>query len=164
MNIRNARIEELDEVIRVIVAAYDQYAALVSPEMWAPYARNVADVRSRLDESELIVAEEDGRILGAVTFYPDASVSRGEGWPQSYSGIRVLAVHPDARGLGLGRILTQECIRRSRDLGVQYVGLHTTEFMSVARGMYERMGFERAPEFDFRPGPGVLVMAYRLAL
>jgi hypothetical protein len=30
--------------------------------------------------------------------------------------------------------------------------------------MYERMNFERAPQYDFRPGPAVLVEAYRLLL
>ena len=57
-----------------------------------------------------------------------------------------------------------ECLRRSRLRGARYLGLHTTELMAVARGMYERMGFVRAPEFDFQPGPGVNVMAYRLDL
>jgi len=30
--------------------------------------------------------------------------------------------------------------------------------------MYERMGFVRDPRFDFRPMPGILVMAYQLTL
>jgi hypothetical protein len=33
--------------------------------------------------------------------------------------------------------------------------------MAVARNLYEAMGFERAPEFDFHPEPDVVVMAYR---
>jgi hypothetical protein len=36
--------------------------------------------------------------------------------------------------------------------------------MAVARAMYERMGFVRAPEFDFQPAPETVVMAYRLDL
>lgn len=164
MNIRNARTEELDEVSRLILAAYSQYSALMPNEVWQPYARNITDVRSRLDESELIVAEEDDRILGTITFYSDGSASKEEGWPSNYASIRLLVVHPDARGRGLGRMLTEECIRRSRQLGIRCVGLHTTEFMSVAEGMYERMGFKRSPEFDFTPEPGLLVMAYRLEL
>ncbi len=164
MNIRNARIEELDEVAQVISAAYHQYSAIIPPEQWQPYLNNLIDVRGRLDKAELIVAEEDGRILGAVTFFPDGAASTEEGWTEDYSGIRILAVPPDARGRGLGRILTEEGIRRSRELGVRYVGLHTTEFMAVAKAMYERMGFERIPEFDFKPAPQVVVMAYRLEL
>ena len=37
-------------------------------------------------------------------------------------------------------------------LGAPVLGLHTTAPMKVARAMYERMGFERAPRYDFRPG------------
>ena len=163
MNIRNARTEELGQAAQVISEAYHQYSDIIPPEHWEPYLHNLTDFRSRLDKAELIVAEEDGGILGAVTFFPKGSAS-GEGWPGDYSGIRILAVPPDHRGRGLGRLLTEECIRRSRALGVRYVGLHTTEFMSVAKAMYERMGFERIPEFDFKPAPHVVVMAYRLEL
>ncbi|MSQ15751.1 MAG: GNAT family N-acetyltransferase [Dehalococcoidia bacterium] len=164
MNIRNAGMDELDQVAEVITDAYGQYAALMGPEHWEMYRRNLVDLQSRLDRSALIVAVENGRILGAVTFFPNGSASEGAGWPEGYTGIRILAVHHDARSRGLGRALTEECIRRSRDLGARHVGLHTTEFMSVARAMYLRMGFERVPEFDFHPVPEITVEAYRLTL
>jgi hypothetical protein len=65
---------------------------------------------------------------------------------------------------GIGRALTQVCIERSVAKCVPAIGLHTTKEMAVAQSMYERMGFERAPEYDFRPGPTILVEAYRLML
>ncbi|MCX6024600.1 MAG: GNAT family N-acetyltransferase [Chloroflexi bacterium] len=102
--------------------------------------------------------------MGAVTFYPEGASAESESWPAGYTGIRLPAVPPEGRGRGLGRLLTEECVRRSRSSGSKYVGLHTTEFMAVAKAMYERMGFERVPEFDFAPGPGILVIAYRLPL
>jgi len=75
----------------------------------------------------------------------------------------VLGVLPEARGLGLGRSLVEHAIRRSRELSAVAVGLHTTEMMAVARAMYERMGFVRVPEYDFRPGT-MEVFAYRYDL
>ena len=48
--------------------------------------------------------------------------------------------------------------------GAPAIGLHTTREMAVAQSMYERLGFERAPKYDFRPGPTILVEAYRLML
>ena len=162
--IRDARVEELDEVSEVLSAAYQQYAPSFPPQLWEDYSRDIADVRSRLGDAELIVADYDGRIAGAVTFYPDHSRPGGEGWPEGWSGIRLLAVHPHKRGLGIGRALTQECLRRSRERGIATVGLHTTEPMSVARKMYERMGFVRVPEFDFHPTRTLVVMAYQLDL
>ncbi len=57
-----------------------------------------------------------------------------------------------------------ECIRRARSLGATCLNLHTTDMMQVAKQMYERMGFVRAPELDFYPDPNVIVKAYRLDL
>ena len=34
--------------------------------------------------------------------------------------------------------------------------------MAVARRLYERMGFVRAPALDFEPAPGVLIQGFRL--
>ena len=162
--IRDASVEELDQVALLIRDAYLEYQAAFPPEVWEGYARDIMDVRSRLDTSELIVAERAGILVGAVTFYPNASQGEQAGWPPGYAGVRLLAVHPDARGTGIGRALMDECLRRSRLVAARTLGLHTTELMAVARGMYERMGFVRVPEFDFQPGPGVVVMAYRLDL
>ena len=159
--IRDARVEELDQVALLIRDAYLEYQASFPPEVWDDYARDIMDVRSRLDTSELIVAEHAGGLVGAVTFYPNASQSEQEGWPPGWTGVRLLAVHPDARGLGIGRALMDECLRRSRQRAAGTLGLHTTELMAVARGMYERMGFVRVPEFDFHPAPKVVIMAYR---
>lgn len=36
--------------------------------------------------------------------------------------------------------------------------------MRVAQAMYERLGFQRAPETDFEPAPGVTIKGYRLPL
>ena len=163
-HIRDARAEELDLVALLIRDAYQEYQATIPPEVWEGYSRDIMDVRGRLDTSELIVAEHAGSLVGAVTFYPNKSPTEQGGWPTGWTGIRLLAVHPDGRGLGIGRALMDECLRRSRKMGAHNLGLHTTELMAVARGMYERMGFIRVPEFDFYPGPGMVVMAYRLDL
>ncbi len=163
-NVRDAGVEDLDQVSLLIRDAYQEYQANFSPEVWEGYARDIMDVRSRLDTSELIVAENSGRLVGAVTFYPNTSPSDQGGWPAGWTGIRLLAVHPDARGMGIGRALMDECLRRSRLLSATALGLHTTELMGIARGMYERMGFVRVPEYDFQAGPEVVVLGYRLDL
>ena len=163
-NVRNAGVEDLNQVSLLIRDAYQEYQANFSPEVWERYSREIMDVRSRLDTSELIVAENSGRLVGAVTFYPNTSPSDQGGWPAGWTGIRLLAVHPDARGMGIGRVLMDECLRRSRLLSATALGLHTTELMGIAQGMYERMGFVRVPEYDFQAGPEVVVLGYRLDL
>jgi ribosomal protein S18 acetylase RimI-like enzyme len=146
-----------------MAAAYAEYRPPSPSPMWTMYEADVRNVRGRLADSTLIVAERHGRILGAVTYYPDASKD-DHGWPASYAYVRLLAVAPDARGLGIGRLLTEECARRARAAGCAALALHTTTLMTVARAMYERMGFVRAPEHDFHPVPQLHVMGYRLVL
>jgi len=161
LRIRDALPDELDEVAAVILDSYRQYQAVLPPDQWEWYAANMVDVRSRLPDSVLIVAELDGRIVGTVTFYPDGHRS-GEGpWPEGWAGIRLVGVHPDARGRGIAKALMQECLDRCRTGGVTTLGLHTTEHMWVAKGMYERMGFSRIAEHDHVSST---TMAYRMDL
>jgi ribosomal protein S18 acetylase RimI-like enzyme len=164
LSIRNARLDELDQAAVLIRDSYKQYENSINPAVWKSYVENMMDVRGRLGIAELILAEMEGRLVGTVTLYPKGSNSSTEGWPPSWAGIRLLGVHPAYRGRGIGRALMEECIRRCREMDVSTIGLHTTGLMDLARRMYEKMGFVRAPEFDHHPAPGVVVMAYRLDL
>jgi ribosomal protein S18 acetylase RimI-like enzyme len=162
--IRNARPAELDNVSLLLKDAYQQYENIIHPEAWKSYLEDIMDVRSRLGKSDLIIAELNHRLAGAVTLYLDGSHSFPEAWPKGWAVVRLLAVRPEYRGQGIGHALMEECIRRCRQAKIASIGLHTTEAMDIARQMYERMGFVRVPESDFHPVPGVTVMAYRLQL
>lgn len=164
VTIRDAELDELDEAIRVVLSAYQEYATAMPPDAWAMYSENIRDARSRLEESDLILALQDGIITGSATFYPKDKRGTNLVWPPHWTGIRLVAVRPESRGQGIGKALVEECIRRSREQGATAVGLHTTPLMSVAAAMYERMGFARVPEFDFHPRPEMTVKAYRLLL
>lgn len=162
--IRVARPNEIDAAADIIRAGYAEYADQMPPGRWERYIASAADVRRRLDEADLVVAEHQGLLVGTVTFYANGAQSSEEGWPPDWVGLRLLAVAPEARGLGIGRALMEWCIDRARSLGATAVALHTTEMMAVARAMYERMGFERVPEHDYNPASGRTVMSYRLDL
>lgn len=164
MQIRDALPEEMDEAAAVLGAAYGEYAASMPPELWEGYRADIVDVRSRLYESELVVAEHEGNLVGTVTFYPPGGRNGRSYWPEEWAGIRLVAVHPDFRGKGIGRALTEECIIRARAIGAPTVGLRTSSIMSVAMALYKRMGFVRMPESDFRPSLSIVAEAFRLDL
>ncbi len=157
--IRDAKRDEWPQISELLVAAYSEYDKDMPPDVWDWYCHDIADVRKRSADSELIIALSDNIIAGSVTLYPDGS---REGWPKGWAGIRLLGVHPDFRGKGIGRALMEECVRRCRERGTKIIGLHTTEMMKIARGMYERMGFKQVPQFDFHPSPDRTIYAYRL--
>lgn len=163
IDIRDARLDELDEVSLLLAEAYQQYADDLPSAAWQGYLNDIKDVRGRLDRAELIVAETDGRLVGSVTLYLNSRQSYQD-WPDDWAVVRLLAVLPDYRGRGIGRALMEECRRRCRRSGGSTIGLHTTDVMFIARDLYEHMGFVRAPEYDFHPRPEVVVKAYRLDL
>ena len=146
IKLRDGRPDELEQVAKLLVAAYQEYKDFMPGERWDWYCNDMIDIRSRMADSELIVAEVRNKIAGTVTLYPKGS---NNGWPASWAGIRLLAVHPDYRGRGIGRALIEECIRRCQEQATKTIGLHTTELMKVARAMYERIGFGESQSLIF---------------
>lgn len=167
LHLRDARENDRDAIQDVTLSAYQQYAAVMPPPLWENYRQNILATLADVRPAEQIVAEQDGAIVGAVLLYPAGTVFSGSdgasvtlAWPE----VRLLAVAPAARGQGIGKALMQECVRRAHQSGSAAITLHTNDMMEVAMRMYERMGFVRAPEFDFHPAPGVTIKGYRFNL
>ena len=160
MTIREAGARDRAAIKEVTLAAYEEYAAMMPAALWTAYRRNIVQTLADTGAATQLVAEAGG-VAGAVLLYPaahDAVPPRP--WPE----VRLLAVAPAARGQGIGAALMRECIRHTRGAGRPVLSLHTTDFMRVAKAMYERMGFVRAPELDFTPAPGVVIQGFRLDL
>ena len=159
ITIREAGAEELAEVESLIKAAYREFQPLMPAAVWERWMDNISETIHSPD-GVLLVAERQGRIEGAVKFYPDASQAHQGQWPAGAGLIRLLAVSPASRGRGYGRLLTQTCLKRARELKIPTIFLYTGTFMAAARQLYEKLGFKRSREFDRDPGP----IAYRLDL
>jgi ribosomal protein S18 acetylase RimI-like enzyme len=157
IQVREAGAEELDEVERLVKAAYREFQPLMPEAAWSRWMDNISETL-HAPGGMVLVAEHGGMIQGAVKFYPDAAQSHLGQWPAGAASIRLLAVSPASRGQGYGVRLTQECLRRARELSIPTIFLYTGTFMAAARHIYEKIGFKRAPEFDRDPGP----IAYRL--
>ena len=159
--IREAGAGELEAIEALVKGAYREYRELVPEEGWE---RWMASITQAINEGagQLLVAEAAGAIQGAVQFFPDARLSGQGHWPAGSGTIRLLAVRPEARGRGLGTLLTHECLRRARTLKISTLYLYTGRFMLAAQHIYEKLGFQRAPEYDPLREPGPI--AYRLDL
>lgn len=157
--IRPARDSDLDIVASLMVDAYAVYAAAMAPDAWSMFAQDIANVRGRQGDGELLVAERDGRLVGSVTLYRN-----WRGAQSDAAGVRLLSVPPPEQGRGIGRALMEHCVEAARAEGKHRVVLTVTQEMDAVRELSESLGFMRAPELDHEPAPGVRVKGYALAL
>src|SRR5262245_20493656 len=121
-------------------------------------ARIVADFANGADpEREAAwIAEVDGRRVGCV-FCVAADADTAQ--------LRILLVHPDARGRDLGRRLVDTCTGFARTVGYARVRLWTNHPLVAARRVYLDRGFtlvEEEPHHSF--GVDLVGQVYELAL
>jgi ribosomal protein S18 acetylase RimI-like enzyme len=126
------------------------------------YARQLRDGRSRVRDAVVLVAVDDGVIVGTVTAARPgsrlASVARaGE------IEVRMLAVDEAARGRGIADLLMADCEAMARDEGHAAVVLSTGLDMHAAQRVYRRRGYVRQPDRDWSAGRATLIV-FRLSL
>lgn len=61
-----------------------------------------------------------------------------------------LAVRASARGRGVAHALIRECLARAAGMGLEETALTTRAEMRAAAAVYERAGFRRRHDLDFR--------------
>jgi GNAT superfamily N-acetyltransferase len=110
------------------------------PMKWSRLRGGLEQAAVRLVDAE-IAGLRGAAGLDAVVFYFQPGKSDGVIFPCDWASLRLLGVARAARGRGLSRRLTEWCIARAREQGATWIGLHTSEAMTTARGLYERMGF-----------------------
>ncbi len=64
--------------------------------------------------------------------------------------IRYLAVDDNFRGFGIGQTLVQACINHAKKDKKEKIFLHTLDSMKEATKIYEKEGFHRSKDIDFR--------------
>lgn len=162
IRLRRARPTDYAAAGEVTAAAYAEFVLGEGD----PYLDRLRDAARRDREAELWVATRDDRddeILGCVTICPQGSPWRELAGPDE-GEFRMLAVAPVARGQGIGEALVRLCLDRFRDEGAGAVVISSLAEMAPAHRVYTRLGFERTPERDWEPVPGVSLVAFRKQL
>ena len=164
--IRVAEASEYAEAGRVTAEAYriDDLLQRADGLIDTAYEAELTDAGRRAREAELLVAVEDGNVLGTVTLCPPTSPWRELATEQDQAEFRMLSVAAAGRRRGVGRALVTACLERARAERMREVLLSSLPQMTSAHALYREFGFVRTPELDHSPKPHVHLWAFRLTL
>jgi DNA-binding MarR family transcriptional regulator/GNAT superfamily N-acetyltransferase len=107
---------------------WDETYEALAAEIVAQFIRNYDPKRERC-----WIAEKDGARIGAV-FVAEGS--------DEVAKLRLLHVEAEARGLGIGKRLVEECVRFARQAGYAKLTLWTQSILHAARHIYKQAGFQ----------------------
>lgn len=140
--LRGHRVGDMGWVISKQAAAYAadynwdiSYEALVA-EICAQFIRNYDAAREHC-----WIAEVGGEPVGSI-FLVKAT--------DEIAKLRLLQVEKQARGLGVGRALVEQCIQGARERGYSRMTLWTQSILVAARGIYQGAGFKLVKEEKHR--------------
>ena len=156
ITLRNFRDTDAAQVNRVALAAFDEFKSEYTD--WPAMVSAVAKMSALAEAGEIVVAELEERIVGAVAYIPPGC-PKAPCFDRSWPIIRMLVVDPACRGCGAGRALTEACMERARRDGSRVIALRTSPIMTVALPMYIRMGFRL-----LRDAPPVFGVPYAVYL
>lgn len=108
------------------------------------------------DKDRFWIAEEDGEIVGSIAII---------GHSNEKAQLRWFILHPDYRGIGIGKMLFQEAMGYCKEMGYQHIFLETTEDQKTAIAMYKKEGFKKISEQENESwGMRLLEQTYELYL
>jgi GNAT superfamily N-acetyltransferase len=129
--VRKAGAADATAVSELLRCAFTEFETLYTPEAFVATVLPDSRIIARLEEGPLWVAEKLPSLIGTVGAIraSDSVLVRG------------MAVHPSARGLGVGKFLLDQVERFAREEGVRLMTLYTTPFLDRAIHLYQAAGF-----------------------
>ena len=122
---------------RELHAMAADHGAGVEPRQGADFPGGTAADQHDPAREAAWIAEVDGEPVGCVFCVAE---------DETTAKLRILLVEPDARGMGIGARLVDECVRFARRAGYQRLVLWTNDVLVSARRIYEAAGFTLVDE------------------
>jgi putative acetyltransferase len=139
IEIRQIRRSDNEAIAAIIVSVMSSFGAVGEG-----YSIEDAEVRSMYEayrgpRSRYYVVDRGGTVIGG------GGVAQLSGGRPNTCELKKMYFLPEARGIGLGKRMLQQCLSAARDLKYTRVYLETLEHMGDAIQLYEGFGFERLP-------------------
>lgn len=130
LSVREAHSEEAGLLHDLLLRAFKEYEGRLDPPSGV-HAEAVASVRNRMNEGGALVCEAGGVAVGCVFYAPKAG----------YVYVGRLAVLPEYRRRGIGKLLLGAAERRAGELGLPRVRLGVRLALGKLREYYEARGY-----------------------
>jgi ribosomal protein S18 acetylase RimI-like enzyme len=136
-------ILEVGEVTPDVVTAFARLIPQLSSSNPPPDAEALRALVAS-EASTLLVAVDDGEILGSLTLVMFSIPTGVRAW------IEDVVVDGAARGKGVGEALNREALRIAEKAGATTVDLTSRPSREAANRLYQRIGFERRETNNYR--------------
>lgn len=151
MTYRDGIVTDATQLKDLALASYGQFQNVLTEKNWDQLRTHLTRedlFPGLLEIAKCFVCENENEIIGMAFLVPKGNPT--EIFEAGWSYIRMVGVHPDFAGHGIGKELTQRCIDFAKRSGENTVALHTSEFMNAARHVYELLGFKQIKELEPR--------------
>jgi GNAT superfamily N-acetyltransferase len=140
-NTRKVIFEDLNQLAEL----FDQYRVFYHKESDIPAAESFLKERIEKADSEIFVAENDGKLIGFVQLYPLFSSTR----MKRYWLLNDLFVNENYRGKGFSKELIEETKELAKSTNSAGILLETGKSNDVGNRLYPSCGFELYDEVNF---------------
>ena len=165
ISVRQAEHADLISVLRIERACFDDPWTYDAFQRFLGEPGFLVAERGGIDRDEFGGPDREGIVDGEREVVGFAIADATPNVGRDIGHLKDLAVHPDARGRGIGRMLLRTTLARLHGMGVAVVKLEVRESNEVARSLYATEGFEpirRVPRY-YRDGEDALVLVVDLA-
>ncbi len=131
-------IEQLTDLFNLYRTWYNQPSDIVS-------AKRFLTERIKNNESVILVAEENNKLVGFTQLYPVfSSVGMKRAWI-----LNDLYVHASVRKQGVAAMLLAAAKKEGMETDARYLVLQTNADNYAAQSVYEKNGWKRVPDYFY---------------
>ena len=164
MHYRIGNSDDIPQMLELGIVSWVEYQNQLTPPYAAELLQNLQSettYQDLIDSAECILCEnKEGELIGMAFLVPKGNPT--DIYDEKWCYIRFVSVHPEYRGMGMGKELTLKCIALAQQNKEQTIALHTSEIMHQARALYENLGFKVYREIP--PRLGIKYWLYMLQL
>ena len=140
MTVRFAKIEDKDQILSLL----DEFSRFVDAhDIPSAIGRDIFDEIIRREDTKIFVAEENGELVGVVTFYLLPNIRHG--WHRGH--IEDFFVTEKMRGKGVGGLIFTAIKEFCRKNNIKVIKLDSGNELTNAHAFYERNGGKSTERF-----------------